>query len=130
MRAAARESRPLSPIKCFLVFRVGAYPSASKQVSLNFYHGSITVAPAGKQTPSTVRGLPYTVRILGKAYADVTVGEVMTALAAKYPKLYVDGQKLAVAGSKAPLESDVKLSVMGVQNGGEVLIQDLGPQIG
>ncbi|KZP09024.1 hypothetical protein FIBSPDRAFT_931053 [Athelia psychrophila] len=91
---------------------------------------SITVAPAGKKAPSTARGLPYTVQIPGKAYADVTVGDVKTALAAKYPKLYVDRQKLSVAGSKAALESDVKLSAVGVKDGGEVLVKDLGPQIG
>ncbi|KAF7977044.1 hypothetical protein HWV62_4812 [Athelia sp. TMB] len=89
---------------------------------------SITVSSAGK-VPSIARGLPYTVQIPGKAYADVTVGDVKAALAAKYPKLYVERQKLSVTGSKAALDSDAKLSTVGVQDGGEVLVKDLGPQI-
>ena len=46
-----------------------------------------------------------------------------------YYQLYVDRQKLSVAGSKAALDSDAKLSAVGVQDGGEVLVKDLGPQI-
>lgn len=49
---------------------------------------SITVAPAGKKAPSLARGLPHTV-VISKAYADVTVGDVKAALAAKYPKVRV-----------------------------------------
>ncbi|KZP09003.1 hypothetical protein FIBSPDRAFT_839691, partial [Athelia psychrophila] len=55
-----------------------------------------------------------------------TVGDVKTALAAKYPPRFVKyRQNLAVAGSTAALESDVKLSTAGVEG----LIKDLGPQI-
>lgn len=42
----------------------------------------------------------------------------------------MDRQKFSVAGSKAALDSDAKLSAVGVPDGGEVLVKDLGPQIG
>lgn len=77
------ETRPVA--SCLEV----ACPSPYK-VSLNSTTMvSITVAPAGKKAPSLARGLPHTVTIPSKAYADVTVGDVKAALAAKYPKVRV-----------------------------------------
>ena len=47
---------------------------------------AITVSAVGKP-PSVARGLPFTVEIPGKSVNEVTVGDVKSSLAAKFPKV-------------------------------------------
>lgn len=44
-------------------------------------------------------------------------------------KFNPDRQKLSVKGSKSNLASDTKLAEVGVTDGGELIVKDLGPQI-
>lgn len=47
---------------------------------------AITISAAGKP-PSVARGLPFTVEITGKSIKEVTVGDVKSSLADKFPKV-------------------------------------------
>lgn len=47
---------------------------------------AIIVSATGKP-PSVARGLPFTVEISGKSIAEVTVGDVKSSLADKFPKV-------------------------------------------
>ncbi|EIM82531.1 uncharacterized protein STEHIDRAFT_141777 [Stereum hirsutum FP-91666 SS1] len=85
----------------------------------------ITVS-AARRTPlastlPTILDLPST----------ATVADLKTALAAKYPKLYVSRQKLSLKDdtSKKALNDDATLQDANVAEGTEIIVKDLGPQI-
>jgi len=107
---------------------------------------TVTVSAAGKP-PAVARGLPFTVEIPGKSIDQVTIGDVKSSLAARFPKVrgctalsalkknadyriyyqfYVSRQKLSLKGSKAALADDVTLKDT---DGAELSVKDLGPQI-
>jgi hypothetical protein len=44
-------------------------------------------------------------------------------------QFYATRQKLSLKGSKAPLANDTTLKDAGVEDGGELCVKDLGPQI-
>jgi hypothetical protein len=44
-------------------------------------------------------------------------------------QFYATRQKLSFKGSKAPLATDATLKDVGVEDGGELCVKDLGPQI-
>ena len=44
-------------------------------------------------------------------------------------QFYATRQKLSLKGSKAPLASEATLKDVGVEDGGELCVKDLGPQI-
>lgn len=86
---------------------------------------SVTVVSAS-QKPS--KRFPATVDVPG-SLSTVTVGDLKKAIAAKFPSLYVDRQKLSLKGQKNALQDEATLTDAGVVDGGEVVLKDLGPQI-
>jgi len=87
---------------------------------------SLTITAAGKSP--LLRGLPVSFKLDGQA--DIaTVADVKAALAAKFPRLYVDRQKLSLKGEAKSLDNDVILAAAGVRDGGELIVKDLGPQV-
>ncbi|KAF9103007.1 3-oxo-5a-steroid 4- dehydrogenase [Mortierella sp. AM989] len=72
------------------------------------------------------RKFPITLEFPGSP-EEVRVEDVQSAIAKKYPQLYVDRQRLTV--EKVALESGKTLSDYGLNDGGSVTFKDLGPQI-
>ncbi|KIM84893.1 hypothetical protein PILCRDRAFT_817709 [Piloderma croceum F 1598] len=89
---------------------------------------SVTISAAGKP-PTVARGLPFTVEFPAKSTDQVTIEDVKSSIANKFPKFYATRQKLSLKGSKASLASDATLKDVGVEDGGELCVKDLGPQI-
>ncbi|KAH9997146.1 3-oxo-5-alpha-steroid 4-dehydrogenase-domain-containing protein [Russula compacta] len=87
---------------------------------------SLTVTATGQST--LLRAFPVSLR-LDKPVDVATVADVKAALAAKFPKLYVERQKLAAKGEAKALDDDAILAAAGIRDGGELVVKDLGPQI-
>ncbi|KAI0052185.1 hypothetical protein FA95DRAFT_1553882 [Auriscalpium vulgare] len=87
----------------------------------------VTVASGGK-SPLT-RGLPITLEVT-KDVDAATVADVKAALAAKFPRLYVERQKLTLKGDRKALKDEATLASVGVHDGDELAVKDLGAQIG
>ncbi|KAI9513017.1 3-oxo-5-alpha-steroid 4-dehydrogenase-domain-containing protein, partial [Russula earlei] len=63
--------------------------------------------------------------------ADVaTVADVKVALAANFPRLYVERQRLSLKGEASALDDDTILATAGLREDGELVIKDLGSQVG
>jgi len=58
-----------------------------------------------------------------------TVADVKAALAAKFPRLYVERQKLTLKGESKALDDNVILAAAGIRDGGELVVKDLGSQV-
>ncbi|VDB86649.1 unnamed protein product [Peniophora sp. CBMAI 1063] len=87
----------------------------------------VTVSAAGRS--SLLKGLPTTVEFENKSADAVTVGDVKAAVAAKYPKLYVERQKLSLKDDKKALVDEATLASVGIADGAELAVKDLGPQV-
>lgn len=87
---------------------------------------AVTVHSAGRVP--LAKGLPLTVT-LDRGVEEATIGDVKAAVAAKYPKFYVERQKLSLKGEKKALADESTLKDAGVQDGDELAVKDLGPQI-
>jgi len=88
--------------------------------------GSLTVTATGKST--LLRGFPVSLKL--EKPADVaTVAEVKAALAAKFPQLYVERQKLSLKGETKALDDNAILATAGIRDEGELVVKDLGPQV-
>ncbi|KJA25021.1 hypothetical protein HYPSUDRAFT_37922 [Hypholoma sublateritium FD-334 SS-4] len=86
----------------------------------------VTISAVSK-TPSSRGGFPYTVDVAQEA----AVGDVKAVIYAKFPKFKPTRQRITLKGEKKPLVEETKLSdVLGApQNGWELQVKDLGPQI-
>ncbi|KAH9917846.1 3-oxo-5-alpha-steroid 4-dehydrogenase-domain-containing protein [Fomitopsis serialis] len=80
---------------------------------------SVTVSAAGRAP--LARELPVTLSFDDKTLEDVTVADVKSAIAAKFSKFYTSRQKLSLKGEKTALADE---------NGDELAVKDLGPQLG
>lgn len=108
---------------------------------------SVTVISAGKSV-SLAKGLPVTVTIPSKGVESATVAELKAEIFKKFPKVrvqpqlfggfwltftrfkfYPSRQKLALKEDKRALADEKTLRDVGVVDGGEVTVKDLGPQI-
>ncbi|TFY64897.1 hypothetical protein EVJ58_g2319 [Rhodofomes roseus] len=89
---------------------------------------SLTVSAAGRSP--LARELPVTLDFDNKTLGDVTVAEVKSAIAAKFPKFYTSRQKLSLKGEKKALADESSLEDAGIQDGDELAVKDLGPQLG
>ncbi|KAG2133532.1 3-oxo-5-alpha-steroid 4-dehydrogenase-domain-containing protein [Suillus bovinus] len=89
---------------------------------------SINVSAAGKPI-ALARGLPMVVELPGKQLEDATIADVKNAIAEKYPRFYLERQKITLKNSKSILADDVTLKAAGVAEGGELSVKDLGPQL-
>ncbi|KAG1857875.1 3-oxo-5-alpha-steroid 4-dehydrogenase-domain-containing protein [Suillus tomentosus] len=89
---------------------------------------SINVSAAGKPI-SLARGLPMVVELSGKQLEDATIADVKSAIVEKYPRFYLERQKITLKDSKNVLADDITLKVAGVAEGGELSVKDLGPQV-
>ena len=109
---------------------------------------TITVSPAGNRAPSFARSkLPLQIQI----NSEDTVEDVKKKIAAKIPQvsystpnfvslsifgtqtprqLYVSRQKLTLKSDKKALAGESQLKDIGLANGGELDVKDLGAQIG
>ncbi|KAI0246970.1 3-oxo-5-alpha-steroid 4-dehydrogenase-domain-containing protein [Lactifluus subvellereus] len=87
---------------------------------------TLTISATGKST--LLRGLPITLNI-DKPPDVARVADVKAALAAKVPRLYVARQKLILKGEAKTLDDDATLVAVGVLDGSEVVVKDLGPQV-
>ncbi|KAI0314305.1 3-oxo-5-alpha-steroid 4-dehydrogenase-domain-containing protein [Amylostereum chailletii] len=87
---------------------------------------NITVSSAGRS--SLTKALPISLD-LGKDVNTATVADVKVALAAKFPKLYVERQKVSLKDDKKTLADESTLASVGLSDGGELALKDLGPQI-
>lgn len=87
---------------------------------------SLTVIATGKS--ALLRDFPFAITI-DKPVDVAKVADVKAALAARFPKLYVERQKLTLEGDSKPLDDDTILAVAGVRDGAEVVLKDLGPQV-
>ncbi|KAI0277508.1 3-oxo-5-alpha-steroid 4-dehydrogenase-domain-containing protein [Russula aff. rugulosa BPL654] len=87
---------------------------------------SLTITATGKST--LLRGFPVSLKL--EHPADVaTVADVKAALAAKFPQLYVERQKLSLKSDGKSLDDDSILATAGIHDGGELVVKDLGPQV-
>ncbi|KIY43800.1 hypothetical protein FISHEDRAFT_51865 [Fistulina hepatica ATCC 64428] len=85
----------------------------------------LTISAAGKD-PAFARGFPITLEIA----PDSTVADVKAAVASKFPKYYVERQKLCLKGEKKGLSNEAKLQdVLPGQEVTHMTLKDLGPQI-
>ncbi|KZT73171.1 hypothetical protein DAEQUDRAFT_722297 [Daedalea quercina L-15889] len=89
---------------------------------------SITLSAAGRVP--LARGLPVTLTFDDKSLEDVTVADVKSAVAAKFPKFSTSRQKLSLKGEKKALADESSLQDAGIQDGDELAVKDLGPQLG
>ncbi|KAF9268522.1 hypothetical protein L218DRAFT_917324 [Marasmius fiardii PR-910] len=89
---------------------------------------SITISAVGNRPPQFARSkLPLQVQVS----AEETVEDVKKKIAAKVPKFYTSRQKLVLkSDAKKALADETKLKDIGLVNGGELEIKDLGPQAG
>jgi len=85
---------------------------------------SITVSPAGK-APSIARGLPISINLP----EDDTIADVKKAIELRYPKFYSARQKISLKGDRKALDDDSQLQELGIGDGAELTVKDLGPQI-
>ncbi|KAH8100796.1 3-oxo-5-alpha-steroid 4-dehydrogenase-domain-containing protein [Cristinia sonorae] len=89
---------------------------------------TVTVSSAGRT--SLAKGLPITVDIPGKGVETATVADVKAEILKKFPKFSTSRQKLALKTDKRALADEKTLKEVGVVDGDEVTLKDLGPQIG
>ncbi|KAH9985111.1 3-oxo-5-alpha-steroid 4-dehydrogenase-domain-containing protein [Russula vinacea] len=87
---------------------------------------SLNIAATGKST--LLRGFPVSLKLEKPADA-ATVADVKAALAAKFPQLYVERQKLSLQGETKALDDNAILATTGIRDGGELVVKDLGPQV-
>ncbi|KAI0784549.1 3-oxo-5-alpha-steroid 4-dehydrogenase-domain-containing protein [Abortiporus biennis] len=90
---------------------------------------SVTVSQA-RRVPVVPKGFPITVEIPDKTAESATVADVKAAVAAKFPIFYVERQAYTVKGEKKTLADETTLNAAGIAEGGELVVKDLGPQIG
>jgi len=74
---------------------------------------------------SLARGLPVTLEL----DTDAKVSDIKAAIETKFPRLYASRQKLTLKGERKALDDDMFLGDVGVGDGGELFIKDLGAQI-
>jgi len=87
---------------------------------------SLTIAATGKS--ALLRGFPVSLKL--EKPADVaTIADVKAALAVKFPRLYVERQKLSLKGEAKALDDNAILASAGVRDDGELVVKDLGPQV-
>ncbi|KZT07617.1 uncharacterized protein LAESUDRAFT_742744 [Laetiporus sulphureus 93-53] len=89
---------------------------------------TVTVSSAGRV--SRARGLPVTLSFEDKQPEEVTIRDVKAAVKAKFPKFYESRQKLSLKGERQALEDGTTLKDAGLFDTGELIVKDLGPQIG
>jgi len=89
---------------------------------------TITVSAAGRVP--LARGLPINVSFSDKKLEDVTISDIKTSVAAKFPRFYPARQKISLKGEKKALSDEATLKDAGVTDEGEVTVKDLGPQVG
>ncbi|KAG0232555.1 3-oxo-5-alpha-steroid 4-dehydrogenase-domain-containing protein [Mortierella sp. GBAus27b] len=82
----------------------------------------LVIAPRSPKS----RKFPITLDLEGSP-SDVHVDDVKAAIAAQFPQLYADRQRLTF--DKAALETGNTLSSYGIKDGDSVTFKDLGPQI-
>ncbi|KAI9434238.1 3-oxo-5-alpha-steroid 4-dehydrogenase-domain-containing protein [Lactarius indigo] len=87
---------------------------------------ALTVTSAGKSP--LLRGFPVTIT-LDKPVDVAKFADVKAALAARFPRLYVERQKLTLRGDSKALDDDAILVAVGVRGGDELVVKDLGPQV-
>ncbi len=106
---------------------------------------SVTVSPVGK-APSIARGLPITINLP----EDDTVEDVKKAIELRFPKVrlpsynncfliffltrlsvefYSVRQKISLKGDRKALDDEDQLQELGIGDGAELTVKDLGPQI-
>ena|SRR5271154_273489 len=102
---------------------------------------SVTIIPASKPPP-IARSLPLTVQLP----AHATVYDIKSAICKQFPKVrffseasshhstdwkqfYASRQKLSLKNDKKPLSDEIRLVDIGIWEGGELVVKDLGPQI-
>ncbi|KAH9015271.1 hypothetical protein EDB83DRAFT_2440249 [Lactarius deliciosus] len=88
---------------------------------------ALTVTSAGKS--SLLRSFPVTIT-LEKPVDVAKFADVKAALAARFPRLYVERQKLTLKGDPKALDDDChsgKLRVCAVET--KLVVKDLGPQV-
>lgn len=107
---------------------------------------TLTISAAGRA--QLTRGLPATLEF-DKSLEEVTVGEVKSALAVKFPEVRScmkawplmsladerrqfspSRQKLSLKGEKKALIDENSLQEAGIHDGDELAVKDLGPQLG
>ncbi|KAK0219803.1 3-oxo-5-alpha-steroid 4-dehydrogenase-domain-containing protein [Armillaria fumosa] len=87
---------------------------------------SVTVfAVANKPPPFARKILPLTIDVS----SDATVGDVKAKIAQKIPKFYASRQKITLKNEKKALGDEIKLSDVGLGNGSDLEVKDLGPQL-
>lgn len=90
---------------------------------LSFHSTTTTMKLVITPRSAKSRKFPITLDLAGSP-ADVRVEDVQNAIAAKYPQLYVDRQRLTV--EKTALEAGKTLSDYGLKDGDSVTFKDLG----
>ncbi|KAG7091181.1 hypothetical protein E1B28_010233 [Marasmius oreades] len=90
--------------------------------------GSITISAVGNRAPSFARSkLPLQVQVS----AEDTVEDVKKKIAAKISGFYAARQRLVLkSDTTKALADETKLKDVGLVDGGELEVKDLGPQIG
>ncbi|OBZ72423.1 hypothetical protein A0H81_08009 [Grifola frondosa] len=84
---------------------------------------NVTISAAG-HVP-LARGLPITATF----DEDATVADVKSYVTAKFPQFYAARQKLSLKGDRKALADNSTLKEAGIEDGGELSVKDLGPQI-
>ncbi|KAK7472334.1 Very-long-chain enoyl-CoA reductase [Stygiomarasmius scandens] len=86
-----------------------------------------TLTISAGRVPSFARkSFPLTLDIS----SEDTVEDVKKKIAAKIPKFYTSRQRLTTKSDKKPLADEVKLKDAGIGPGEELVLKDLGPQVG
>ncbi|EKM57802.1 uncharacterized protein PHACADRAFT_89473 [Phanerochaete carnosa HHB-10118-sp] len=89
----------------------------------------VSVTISSTKPTSLAKGLPAILDFSGKSADVVTVADVKRAFTAKYPNFYPSRQKLSLKGESKSLPDEATLSSIGLSDGGELAVKDLGPQI-
>ncbi|KAK1220375.1 3-oxo-5a-steroid 4- dehydrogenase [Marasmius sp. AFHP31] len=88
---------------------------------------TVTISAAGNRAPSFARSkLPLQIPI----QSEDTVEDVKKKIEAKIPQFYTSRQKLSLKSDKKAIADESKLKDIGLANGGELNVKDLGAQIG
>ncbi|KAI5122519.1 hypothetical protein M0805_005247 [Coniferiporia weirii] len=90
---------------------------------------SVTVAAAGRP-PAIAKKLPLTIELPGKTLENATVGDIKDAIAAQFPRFSTSRQKLSLKGDKKALADEDTLAKVGITDGDELNVKDLGRQVG
>ncbi|KAE9407778.1 hypothetical protein BT96DRAFT_971154 [Gymnopus androsaceus JB14] len=88
---------------------------------------SVTVsATANRAPPFARKSLPLTLEIS----PEDTVENVKRKIQAKIPQFYTSRQRLSLKNDKKSLADETKLKDIGITDGSELEVKDLGPQVG